>query len=83
MERNRENAFCCGGGGANFYTDILGGGKDSPSRIRVREAHDTGANVLAVSCPICMLMLTDAVKTEGLEERLVVKDISEIVKESL
>ena len=83
MERNRENAFCCGGGGANFYTDILGGGKDSPSRIRVREAYDTGANILAVACPICMMMLEDAVKTEGLEERLAIKDISEIVNESL
>ena len=83
MERNRENAFCCGGGGGNFYTDILGGGKDSPSRIRVREARDTGADILAVACPICMMMLEDAVKTEGLEEGLVVKDISEIVKGSL
>jgi Fe-S oxidoreductase len=83
MERNRENAFCCGGGGANFYTDILGSGEDSPSRVRVREAHDTGANILAVACPICMMMLEDAVKTEGLEEELAVKDISQIVKESL
>lgn len=83
MDRNRENAFCCGGGGGNFYTDILGGGKDSPSRTRVREAYDTGVNILAVACPICMMMLSDAVKAEGLEEELVVKDISEIVKESL
>ena len=83
MPRNRENAFCCGGGGGNFYTDILGGGKDRPSIIRVREAYDTGANILAVACPICMMMLEDAVKTAGLEEKLVVKDISEIVNESL
>ena len=83
MERNRENAFCCGGGGANFYTDILGGGKDSPSRIGVREAYAAGANVLAVACPICMLMFADAVKTEGLEEELAIKDISEIVKGAL
>jgi len=83
MERNRENAFCCGGGGGNFYTDILGSGKDSPSRVRVREAYDTGATVLAVACPICMMMLEDAVKAEGLEEKLAIKDISEIVEESL
>ena len=83
MPRNRENAFCCGGGGGNFYTDILGGGKDRPSVIRVKEAYDTGASVLAVACPICMMMLEDAVKTAELEEKLVVKDISEIVKESL
>jgi len=30
-----------------------------------------------------MAMLEDAVKTEGLEEKIAVKDISEIVKESL
>jgi Fe-S oxidoreductase len=83
MERNRENAFCCGGGSGNFYIDSFGGGKYSPARIRVREAFETGADILAVSCPACMTMLSDAVKGEGLEERLLVKDISEIVKESL
>ena len=83
MERNRENAFCCGGGSGNFYTDFFGGGEDSPARVRVREAHETGADILAVACPTCMTMLSDAVKSEGLEEKLIVKDISEIVKESL
>ena len=83
MERNRENAFCCGGGSGNFYIDSFGGGEYSPARIRVREAYETGANILAVACPICMTMFTDAIKSEELEEKLIVKDISEIVKESL
>jgi len=82
MERNRENAFCCGGGSGNFYTDFFGGGENSPSRIRVREAYKTGANVLAVACPTCAVMLSEAIKDEGIEEKLVVKDISEILKES-
>ena len=50
---------------------------------RVREAYDAGATVLAVACPICMMMLEDAVKTEGLEEELIIRDISQIVRESL
>ncbi len=82
MERNRENAFCCGGGSGNFYIDSFGGGKYSPARIRVREAYETGANILVVACPTCMTMLSEAVKSEELEERLTVKDISEIVRES-
>ena len=82
IERNRENAFCCGGGGGNFYTDFLGGGEDSPARIRVREAYETGAEILAVACPVCLTMLNDAVTVEGLEEKLKVKDVSEIVRES-
>lgn len=83
MERNRENSFCCGGGAGNFYADFLHGGENSPSRIRIREAYNTGAEILAVACPACMIMLDDAVKTEGLEQKLTVKDISEIVKEAL
>jgi Fe-S oxidoreductase len=82
MERNRENSFCCGGGSGNFYTDFFGGGENSPSRIRVREAYKTGANVLAVACPTCAVMLSEAIKDEGIEESLIVKDISEILKES-
>ena len=83
MERNRADAFCCGGGSGNFYTDFFGGREGSPARNRVREAYETGASILAVACPTCMTMLTDAAKSEGLEEKLAVKDISEIVKESL
>ncbi|MBW2353357.1 MAG: (Fe-S)-binding protein [Deltaproteobacteria bacterium] len=83
MERNRENAFCCGGGGGNFFTDILGGGEDSPARIRVRDALDTGAETVAVACPQCARMLGDAVNAEGLEDRLVVRDIAEILMDCL
>lgn len=78
MERSRETSFCCGGGGGNFCTDLLSG-RDGPACLRVREACETGANVLAVACPICTKMLSDALKTEGLEESLRVADVSEIV----
>lgn len=80
MDRNRENSFCCGGGGANFNTDFFGSTQNSPARIRVREAHATGANILAVACPTCVTMLEDALKVEGFEERLKIMDISEIVE---
>jgi Fe-S oxidoreductase len=82
MQRSRENSFCCGGGSANYYTDLLKCGENSPNRIRVREAHATGADILAVACPDCMTMLEDATKEEGLENKLIVRDISEIVRES-
>ena len=80
MERNRQNSFCCGGGSGNFYTDSFGGGENSPSRIRVREADKTGASILAVACPTCTVMLGEAIKDEGLDERLVIRDISEVIE---
>lgn len=82
MGRKKELSFCCGGGSGNFYMDLLHGGENSPARIRIREAHETGADILAVSCPACLTMLEDALKTEGLERDLKVRDISEIVRES-
>jgi Fe-S oxidoreductase len=82
MEKTKDAALCCGGGSGNFYMDSLGGSEDSPARRRVREAHKTGVNVLSVACPNCLTMFEDAVKAEGLEGSLAVKDISEIVKET-
>jgi len=82
MERNRERAYCCGGGGGNFYTDFLSG-VGGAACARVKEAYETGAKVLAVACPICTTMLSEAAKTEGIEEELKVMDISEIVVEAL
>ena len=83
MERNREDSFCCGGGSGNFIMDLLAGSEDSPARARIREAYETGADTLAVACPSCFTMFTDAVKAEDLDEKLAVKDISQIVMESL
>jgi Fe-S oxidoreductase len=80
MDRFKENALCCGGGGGNFFTDLLGGGPDSPARTRVREAFETGANIIAVACPQCAKMLEDAVKAELLDEKLRVLDLAEIVQ---
>jgi len=79
MDRHGENAFCCGGGGGNFFTDILGKGQESPARLRVKEAAETGAEIIAVACPQCAKMLEDAVKSEELDDRLKVLDVAEIV----
>jgi Fe-S oxidoreductase len=82
MSRNRESSRCCGGGGGNCFIDTLGCGREAPARRRVREARDTGADVLAVSCPACLIILEEAVKAEHLEDQLQVKDISKIVAEA-
>ena len=79
MRRNGVSAFCCGGGGGNFFTDIIGTGEESPGRVRIREALDTGAEIVAVACPQCAKMLMDAVKAEDLEDKLEVVDIAEII----
>jgi Fe-S oxidoreductase len=83
MRQSKENAFCCGGGGGNFFTDILGGGEDSPNRIRTRHAMETGASILAVSCPQCAKMLEDAIKVEDPQAKIEVMDIAELVLKAI
>ena len=83
MDRSMQNALCCGGGGGNIFTDIIGNGPESPARGRAAEALDTGAEILAVSCPTCAVMLADAVKANNMDEYIQVKEISEIVNARL
>jgi Fe-S oxidoreductase len=83
MDRSFQNALCCGGGGGNIFTGIIGGGADNSARARIREAAGTGAQVLGVACPQCAVMLEDALKVENLEGEIAVKEVSEIVRERL
>ena len=53
------------------------------SEKRVLEASKTGAEILAVACPLDLLRFEDAIKTQGLEHRLVVKDILELVVDAM
>jgi Fe-S oxidoreductase len=80
MAKNKKNSLCCGGGGGNFFTDIIGSGEGAPARVRIREALDTGAQILAVACPNCAKMFEDALKAEGLEGSIEVKDVAEIAQ---
>lgn len=83
MDRCFQNALCCGGGGGNIFTDIIGSGQDSPARSRVHEASETGAQILTVTCPVCAIMLEDAVKSANMESNMEVKELSEIVTERI
>ena len=53
------------------------------AQLRVKEALETGAEVLATACPFCLLTLEEAVKHLNAEDRLQVLDIAEIAREAL
>jgi len=81
MPANREDSLCCGGGGGHMWFDWPR--RPRPSEVRVKQALEVGANVIAVACPFCLSMLEDAVKTLGYEDRIQVKDISELICEAM
>jgi len=78
---NRQNSICCGGGGGRVWMETPVG--ERFSEIKVGQAIDAGAEVLAVACPYCMLMFDDAVLVTEKEDVLKVKDISELVLEAI
>jgi len=53
------------------------------SDLRVVEACETGAGILATACPYCISMLEDSRKTTNNEDRIQIKDISELLAEAL
>ncbi len=84
MPRSRERGFCCGAGGGRIWMEEIPGEKERPAELRVKEAASLpGVSVLVVACPKDYVMFTDAVKAAGLEGRLRVKDIIELVDEAL
>ncbi|BAB60563.1 hypohtetical protein [Thermoplasma volcanium GSS1] len=81
MEKSREKSFCCGAGGGNYWYRVEN--EKSISHIRMDQAIETKASTVGVACPFCMAMLSDAARTMNLEDKIQVKDISEIIKENL
>ena len=80
MPRHGAQSFCCGAGGAQMWKEEAAG-TAKINETRFAEAQATGANTVAVGCPFCLTMLTDASKAAG--ETLPVKDVAELVAERL
>ena len=57
---------------------------ERPAESRVKEAASLpGVSILVVTCPKDLVMFQDAVKTAGIEDQLVVKDLLELVIEAV
>ncbi len=83
VEMPREGRFslCCGGGGGRVWMETPT--EKRFSVLRVNEAVEAGADVLATACPYCISLLEDSRKTENLEDKLEVLDITELLTRSM
>lgn len=53
------------------------------AEIRILEAIDAGAELLATACPFCLINFEDAIKNLNKENIIAVKDVAEIVYEAV
>ena len=80
-ERCRERGFCCGAGGGHMWMEESRG--DRVNHARAEQLLETGADTVAVSCPFCLQMLDEGVAAKATEGNRQVRDLLEILDESL
>jgi Fe-S oxidoreductase len=80
LPRHGLKSFCCGAGGSQMWKEEEHG-LERINANRFKEALSTGASKLAVSCPFCMIMLSDAKK--AIPNDMDVLDIAELVASRL
>jgi Fe-S oxidoreductase len=84
LPRNRENAFCCGAGGAQFWKEEEAGEERiSDNRFHEVQEHLKGSEdkVLAVGCPFCKSMLESTPSRAS--DPIAIKDVAELLLEGL
>jgi Fe-S oxidoreductase len=81
LQRSRESSLCCAGGGGRIWAEVPMG--ERFGELRVLDAISTGAEVLATSCPYCVNMLSDARDSLNKQDALEIKELSELLVESL
>jgi len=81
LPRNRERGLCCGGGGGHMWMEVKA--EKRVNLIRVEEALEAKVDMVGTGCPFCLAMIDLGRKVKGAEDTLAVKDVSELVAESL
>jgi len=79
-----QNTFCCGAGGTQIFItdDRREHAGERVNQHRFSQLAETGASTLAVGCPYCATMLTDAAN-HAQRDDVKVMDVAEIVASRL
>lgn len=78
MKRSRSKGLCCGAGGAQVFKEPEPGKKEIYAE-RTEEALATGAEIIAMSCPFCMTMLSTGVTEKDKNNEVKTLDIAELI----
>jgi Fe-S oxidoreductase len=79
LAESRENSLCCGMGGGRIWMETPK--SERFSDIRLEQAIEAGAEVLATACPYCITQFEDSRLTMEDSEAIQIMDITEILQE--
>ncbi len=83
LDRSRERALCCEGGGGRMWVEAVEERGQRVAEIRVKDAVELGVDYLVTACPFCLMTLEDAVKTSGNEGKIEIVDLAELAAMAL
>ena len=81
MLKSRDRSFCCGGGGLMLFYEPEE--EERMGVLRVKMAQKAGADVIVTACPFCLVNIEDAIKVAGLEGKMEVIELAELVESQL
>ena len=81
MENNRDQSLCCGGGGGGAFKNLSP--EQSLGVLRVREAMNTGSDAIVTTCPYCVRVLNESLQKLGVQNKILVYDLAELVAQSV
>jgi Fe-S oxidoreductase len=81
MHRHGHKTFCCGAGGGRMWMEEHMGKKCNMERTD--EALASASDTLAVGCPFCNIMLADGVTERGADDKMVVRDVAQILLQTI
>jgi Fe-S oxidoreductase/nitrate reductase gamma subunit len=79
IQRSRSKGMCCGAGGGLMWVEEEPGKR--VNERRVDQLLEAKPDVIATSCPFCMIMMEDAVKSRDVDVES--KDVAELIAEAL
>lgn len=80
MKNNHDQSLCCGAGGGRMWMEEKIGKRINIARTE--QALDTRAGIVASSCPFCMTMITDGLKSKDMQDKVKVMDLAEMLDQA-
>nr|WP_028612716.1 (Fe-S)-binding protein [Paenibacillus harenae] len=81
MERSRSNGMCCGAGGGLMWMEEHSGTR--VNHARTAQALEVKPSVISSACPYCLTMMEDGLKALSADERVIARDVAELLAESV
>jgi Fe-S oxidoreductase len=81
MKASQKDSFCCGGGGGAMWLETAADTRINQERLA--QAMEVNPDTIITSCPFCMIMFDDALRSKGMTDQVQVLDLIELLNQAL